>query len=559
MNPTADPQPAAHSIQPVKQRGRRYRWIACVLLLVVAFKLASTGLTWGLPAVVAWAPDTVAGSRTLFTYDKWPDAWVSHYPPLHFLLNRLIYRPWLDRWQTTGQMRWDDATGEPVFAPPVEDKYGALILASRCLTVLMSLATVCLVVLLTRRLFDGNDLAGLLAGLTLATCPEWVYFSHLGNLDVPQIFWLALSLVSYVAALQHDTLRHHVLLGVATALAVSTKDGVAGVYVGVVLVLMAARYARRRRAGASVGRSLAALVSSPMLLGLVGFAIPYALIQGLWINPTGYIDRMRYWLGGPGISNFNRDYQGQFWLAREALAEAARGLGWPMLGVMAVATVYTLRRDPRTSAIVIVPAVSYYLVVPAAIGMVYARMLFPVFLCLAVLVGKTLADWLTWQRIPLALRGASVLALFALSGGYCWAVDREMLDDTRARAESWLIQNTTPDRPLGVFAPPQYLPRFSPTTLQAVLLEMAPATFARNCPSFLVLSSHNYQDFDAKARHCLERLLAGEFGYQVVARFQKRFLPPQRHWWSLAGWATRGAGKVSPFITILKRNEPPPP
>ena len=70
----------------------------------------------------------------------------------------------------------------------------------------------------------------------------------------------------------------------------------------------------------------------------------------------------------------------------------------------------------------------------------------------------------------------------------------------------------------------------------------------------LIVTSHHYQDFDADQRRCLERLFGGAFGYHVTARFDVRYLPPRQQWWALAGWGTRGAGKISPRITILRRS-----
>ena len=47
-------------------------------------------------------------------------------------------------------------------------------------------------------------------------------------------------------------------------------------------------------------------------------------------------------------------------------------------------------------------------------------------------------------------------------------------------------------------------------------------------------------------------LRSGRLGYAPVATFSKRYLPPAGNWYAIAGWGTRGAGKASPDIVILK-------
>jgi len=139
--------------------------------------------------------------------------------------------------------------------------------------------------------------------------------------------------------------------------------------------------------------------------------------------------------------------------------------------------------------------------------------------------------------------------------GNSLAVDLEMVNDTRYRAERWIAQNVEPQEYIGVFSPPQYLPRFFVAGRRAQLMEMKQDSIRKTAPPFILLTSHNYQDFDEDQRKWMRALVAGELGYaaEPVAEFSSLYLPPQRHWIALAGWGTRGAGKVSPHIFILKR------
>ncbi|MFQ5412984.1 MAG: ArnT family glycosyltransferase [Phycisphaerae bacterium] len=554
---------------------RRIGLVARVLALAAASLFLNLwGLSWGLPAVTSWAPDSAAGTRTLRTVGTWPDRWPARYPPLHFFVNRLAYAPMLAAWQRDEQMKWvrfqDDAARpveldatpgdpgvRPVFVPPRWEKVGRLILVSRVIAALMSVAAV-LVVAACGRLLFGHRVGGVLAGLALATCAEWVFFSHLGTVDIPHMFWFALSVYVYIAAWRRDRWWQYALLGVLAAMSVSTKDAVAGAYAGMACVLVVMRWQRSRGAGGMLRRAVATISHPNLIVGFASFALPYAVIHGLMTCPHVYVDRLRYYLAGPGTAAFNQAYTGPVWLAREALAEAAKALGWPMFTTMIASTAYGLVRWRRPTWVAIVPCVAYYFIVCGYTGIVYARILFPVYVLLVLPLGRCVVDWLAWTRPPVLVRYGAVTLLYASSFGYAVGVDLEMVHDTRYRAEAWIERHVAPGDTVGVFAPPQYLPRLFLTGRRAVRIHMSPASISSAKPDFVIVSSHNTADFGASERACLTELRAGRLGYQSpsAAHFAPLYLPPRRRWFAIAGWGTRGAGKASPTIDILARDAP---
>lgn len=530
---------------------RRRVAIGCAVLIVVSLKLCTSGIDWGMPAAVSWAPDTIAGSRTLYTIGHGPTDWPTHYPPLHFYINRLAYWPVLDYWKTVGECSVDSHTGSVSLAPPITEKLSLLVIISRGITVLMSVASVLILAAVATTLFADRT-TGFFAGMTLATCAEWVYFSHLGTLDVPHMFWFTLSLYGYVRAWQTDNWRHYILLGLCTALAVSTKDAVAGMYVGVALVLAVSRVARASRSGASITKALYAAVHPKMLCGLAACLLPYAVIHGLLIDPRTYIARLDYYLTGPGTSDVNQSYGGPMWLAREAMMVSLKAFGWPGFAAIVCSVCHGLWKWRLKTLILIAPIATYYLTVCSYTGIVFARTLFPAYICLAILVGRSCRGFLTWSRVPIAWRIGGLCALFIGSMGYSTAVDMELTHDTRYRAEEWLNNHVEPTEPIGVFSHPQYLPRFTLGIHRAIPLEMTPETFTRKRPTYLVLSSFNYDDYNDARKECMADLRSGVLGYSPVATFSKQYLPPARSWLAVVGWGTRGAGKASPDIIILK-------
>ena len=554
--------------QPPPRRLMPY--VGVSLLIIVSLTLVVWHLDWGLPTATSWAPDSIAGTRTLATIGHWPDRWPTHYPPFHFMINRLLYAGNLQVWEGDDVMRWVKPSNDrnqpgirgkpgedgvvPIFAPPVADRIGALIMKSRVMAALMSLATVLMVAACAWRLFD-DKLCGFLAGLTLATCAEWVYFSHVGTLDIPHMFWFVASLYAYIRINQTDRWVYYAPLGVFTAFSVATKDAVAGAYMGMVLVIIATRWVRYNETHHSMSAICKSIFHPKICLGLICFAVPYGLINGLFTHPDVYINRLNYYLSGPGIEDFNQTYQGPFWLIVESLAVAAKALGWPMLLMFAVATVVGLMSWRRVTLWMLVPCVTYYLIVCQFTGMVYARMLFPVYLCLSILVGRAISVWFLNQKIPAVARYLPGLLLYLSSMGYCFAVDLEMTNDTRYRAEQWLIDHVPRDEWIGVFAHPQYLPRFLVTGHHARPMPMEAEAIAKLRPRYLILTSHNYDDFDEPERACMAELSSGRMGYRPIddAHFTKQYLPPARWLPAMVGWGTRGAGKVSPDIQIFTR------
>lgn len=274
------------------------------------------------------------------------------------------------------------------------------------------------------------------------------------------MFWFAASLYAYLRINQTDRWVYYATLGVFTAFSVATKDAVAGVYVGMVLVILVTRWMRYKDSRHWLSAIFKAVLYPEIWIGLICFAIPYGLINGLFSHLDVYINRLNYYLSGPGIQNFNQTYQGPLWLVVEALTVVAKAWGWPMLLMFVVAMVVGWRRWRRSTLWLLVPCVAYYLIVCQYTGMVYARMLFPVYLCVSILVGRTVSVWLLNRKIPVVARYAPVLLLYLSSVGYCCAVDLEMTHDTRYRAEQWLIEQVPRDEWVGGVCPSAILTAF---------------------------------------------------------------------------------------------------
>lgn len=530
------------------------RMLGPALMVLLGCAMYLPAINWGLPATVSWSQDTIATPRRMGAVQTWPEHWRGRYPPLHFLLLKAAFAPVYRHWQQTGACTVDPATGQIALTPPYAPKVGHLLLIARLISVAMAIGAGLGIAAATRRLAK-DDTAAVLAGVTLMIGAAFTYFAHLGNVDVPSMFWFAWSVYFFVRLLTSRHWSDALLLGLLGALATATKDSVGGVYPGMALVLIV-NEVRLERAARPLALAVARAVLQPRwLLGLIAFALPYLYLVGALHNFEAWQTRMAYWLDPPEASRHAQQlrYPNQALLLLATLRYGAGAVGWPMLCAMGAATLYCIRRHGWIAFVVLVPAISYYLVVLAPIHFVYSRFLFPLLALLGIAVGAAAADLAKRTHWPAQLRFGIPSLVLAMSVGYAMAINAEMLTDSRYDAENWIRANVEPPSSFGAFSDPQYLPRVHEMGYATFVVSMERASFERPQPQYLILSSYNYEDFENGKRACLQDLLGGRLGYRPVITFRGRLLGAGSSWLSLAGWGAPVPGKISPTVTILQR------
>lgn len=541
---------------PSATRARLRPQLAAVGVIVWGLALCLPGINWGLPATTSWSQDTIAGIRTLGAVEGWPVDWKGRYPPLHYLILRAVYEPALIHWETTGAMTRDPESGQVRFVPPFDEKIGLLILLARVVSVVSAIGAA-LGLWMCARVITSDEAASVTAAAAFMTGAVFVYFAHLGNVDAPSLFWFCWSAYFYGRLLKTHRWTDALWLGLFGSLAITTKDAVAGMYPGMAVVLWLSE-ARSRPSGQSRSRALLhGLLQGKWLIGIIAFALPYLLTNGVFANPQAYVERMKYWLDITPDTIHARQYRypNQLILAWAAVRYAAGAVGWPMLAAMTAAVVYGLRRHRRTSFVVLVPALGYYLIVIARMDFVYSRFLLPPMALIFVLTGLALADWVRRPTWPLGWRALLISIVFMPSIGYAVAINGEMMTDSRYRAEVWFRENVPISSSIGAFSKPQYLPRLTEMGYMTYAVEMTRASFERPQPEYLVLTSYNYEDFDADQHACMNDLVGGRLGYKLTGTFKSRYLGTRSHWLSLAGWYAPTPGKISPTIIILNRSD----
>ncbi|MCC7293982.1 MAG: glycosyltransferase family 39 protein [Phycisphaerales bacterium] len=538
------------------------------LLVIVLFGCAAylPAINWGLPALNSWSQDTIAGPNRTFVVEGWPQDWRGRYPPLHYLLNAGVYRAIETVWRWRGELSIDPATGLKVLAEPQLPKLGFLILASNLLTFLMAIGTGAAVFCTALRL-TSDRLSALLAALVLLSGADFACFARLGNVDVPSIFWMAWSAYFYVRLTDSRRLWDAVMLALFAAAAVCTKDGVAGVYPGMAVVLLAIEALRCRResqeraaeAGGVGGARpvwwVRTLCQPRWFIGLGVFVMVTLYFNGALHNWDRFAARMHYWLDATADTLHAQQprYANPLHLALVALRYAGGAVGWPMLAAMLAACAVASFRHRRLAVLTLLPAATYYfMVIECGLEFVYSRFLFPMLALAAIPTGWAAAAFLRSLRVPAFVKGLAAVVVGLPTAGYLASVSFEMMTDSRYLAESWLRDRVPAGSPIGVFCKPQYLPRLIEMGYDVYSLEMTAESIAAHPCAALVLSSYDFRGYAGANRDTFETLVHGEGGYDVAAQLGGlRYLGTGNSWLSLAGWGAEPPGKISPEIIVL--------
>lgn len=305
----------------------------------------------------------------------------------------------------------------------------------RAVTAVFGILTVVLVWAVARRL---HAVAGLMAALLLAVNPLHVRESHFVLTDVPMAFFVTLTLLCSVRAVEGGSLARWLVAGVAAGLAIGTKyTGAVALVMPMVAIAVASRgwqATATRALATAAGTGAAFLVVAPYtLLDLPGFLNGFAALAAAHAN--GPVPDVPAWW------TYLRHVRINAGLAAALLALAS-------LPVAAAAALVSARPADRVvwAAGLACAAATFWMI--SGQTLVFARYLLPLLPALSVLAGGTVA--LVWQRIEV-LQGAPwprqaavgvalalVLALAPAMRAIAW-VDGRNQPTTAALAYAWIL------------------------------------------------------------------------------------------------------------------------
>lgn len=143
-----------------------------------------------------------------FWYGSFPIYWTA-------LLSGLVLGAWCWVGGEVGTI------GECIKNFGIYDQGFLLFYAGRVTSIVFGLATIYLVYLLGRKLWDKST--GCLAAWFLAISPLHIYFSQLFKVEISLLFWILLTLYFSLKIYPGGTLKDHIWIGITSGLALGTK------------------------------------------------------------------------------------------------------------------------------------------------------------------------------------------------------------------------------------------------------------------------------------------------------------------------------------------------
>ena len=556
---------------------RRATTIREVRIPLYVFLLALTanlvGCWWGVPQLNGpttpphgWEVDATSGLATLselhnlFIEPKLD--WYLAYPVFHYLVQGLAYLPYLAMLFLTGQFSHPSAVYPFGLKDPAAS-IAMMVLISRVLTAMMSAATLTLVYLIGKRVWDSTT--GLIAAAALGLTSVFVYYSHTSNLDIPVLFWSVATLYVITNALMAGLdVRRAMAAGTLAGLAVATKDQAYGALALGLLGLVFFHWRRCQRE-----QSLSTRFWRPSLFLVGSGAFSYVAASFLWWSPQRFAGHVQF------VANFQKTFFNVIHLAtlRPPTLAGYADLGLDMLDCATEAmspaffllAVYGAIRGVRSSAFVKVllamMAGQLILTVVPLHHMMYRYILF-------VAVGMALLGahgfMLAWR----ANRPRRVVAGCLVLAGFTWllvsATDTvyQLVRDSRGEASQWLSSNLSGGNLVGFFGSPDQLPHIPGGNVvqRAPLGRALVATWIeKQQPATLIVAA----DFSSRSNgarapfneagtdhsaflpaEVYAQLLDGSLGYDLAAEFRTA---------SLSGRALKFLPWVNPPVKVFQR------
>ena len=463
------------------------------------------GVWWGLPgkwAPIELLPEYVVGAMSQHFSNGWFDA----YPPLQYYVLSIVTSPFL-LLSSTDRVPFDRA-------------YTFVVLVYRLVSVAAAAGIVAAAYAAGSRAFGRRE--GLWAAGFMALTTPFVYYAKTANVDVPYLFWFALSLVWYLRVLQSGTRREYLWFAVFATCAVCTKDQAYGLYLLMPVPIVVEIWLANRRRGDSRAL-LHALTDRRIWIAAITSAVLFAAIHNIVFNPGGFRQHLAFITGSGSVPFrvFEPTFAGRLQLLQLTLDLTEQSLGWPFTIAILCGVAIALARPAtrRVSIWLLVPLVSYYLTFIDVIVYNYDRFMLPVCLVLALFGGVAMEalaahrDWRSW-RVGLAA------AVFAYTLLYAGAVDYLMIRDSRYRVERWLRANIGASQGVGTSGQREYIP-----TLDGFIHTDVPdlASLASVHPAYMLFNADYARAVprDSDWGHLIAALQHETAGYRLVATFRE--------------------------------------
>jgi len=496
---------------------RACAWPALKWILGASLILNVAGIWWGLPG--EWVGNELKPQFILDALSRhFSHGWFDIYPPVQFYiltaaLSPMLLLNYLDR------INFDGAVG-----------YTLLLLISRLVSVAMAAGTVAAACVCGTRAFGRR--AGVIAAAIVALATPFLYHAKTANVDMPYLFWWAVSMVFYLRLLETGRIGDYVLFAAAGTLSICTKDQAYGLYLLAPFVIVEQIWRETYRQ-AGVPRALwRALVDRRLLAAAAASAVVFALSQNLLFNSGGFIGHVRL-ITGPVTAAY-RIYEptmaGHVALLGQTIRLIEISMGWPLFlaGVAGLVIAAAAPRLRRMTSWLLVPVVSYYFAFINVMLYNYDRFVLPMCFVLA-MFGGLACDRLVSSRGRARSWGrAAIAGAFAYTLLYSGTVDVLMMLDSRYDVERWMRAHVGRRELVGVSGLKEYLPRLDDFWLEDISTK---AELRQEHPSYVVLNADYARAVPPETAwgQMIAGLEHGTLGYRLIGRYRRempwRWLP----------------------------------
>ena len=445
--------------------------LAIILILILSFLINIYGIWWGLPSWRGWAADEVTPGHVLEGISQgFSNGWYYTYPPFHFYVLTILYSPFLILLLILDKLNLVDITLFPVlFHQNTVDAtlfpiYTILFYLGRFLSVLMGTATVFIVYLCGREIYDKK--ASIFAALIAALICPFIYYSKTTNIEVPYIFWFALSLLFYVRILKYHRIADYLLFSLTAVISICTKDQAYGFYILTPLFIVLSYYLYRKKQNKDITIANCLADRRIVLSLLLGVSL-FFTFHNIFFNWNGFLTHLNYLVGPAshdslekaGNNILNLKYLGLF---RRSLNYISPSLGLPIFIVclLGLLSAVLQRKKNYLLLCLLIPGISYFIFFLGVIFYARIRFLIPLCIILAFFGGKFISDFL--KSTAKSHRGKVVLIglLFIYTFARSFSVDVLMAQDSRYHVEEWMKQNVAEKSSVLAVGSLRSLPRF---------------------------------------------------------------------------------------------------
>lgn len=537
------------------EEGKVRFWLSVGAILLLGLVVNTAGINWGRCGYVPWQPDSIEGWQTVCNMPLLFNTWTHKYPRGQYLLNAAFYKPLIEKWKKK-PVEVTTPDGKRGYSWMTTDRLYVLAGISRWITVVMSLSGVLAVILTCRELFRDN-LSSLLSGLMLSTSWLWALYSSSGCVDIPATAWFAWACFLAVKAVHTNKWGNYILLGFCLSYAVCTKEGVGTFIIGLGIAMWGLMVEKALRQGEKFSKALKTVFSLKILTTICIAMITFLIMQGFLAGPKEFLGRIAFWKNVVA-EEFVPAFKGQLPLLWNSCKGLYTGLGWPFITVAICGMFYWAKRYRWKLLLVLGPLLTFYFLTVMRIYFNAPRFMLCGYIGIAILIGKTLGDWVRWQKIPSMVRYISVVIVYGLSLMACVGLNLELRNDTRDQVVKWFKENVKANELVASPISKVYTPHLQYNGYRQIhgwsdQGVRTPQGLQKIFPRYLVTSP----DWPCKpttlSAEYRKKLFAGETEYKLVAAFNWKYFHPQKSLWAVSIWPMKKHTLMSPGMQIYEK------